>query len=65
MSENIIFLYVFFTGCVFTSWMWDSIDNIWFKVLNIVFGFLCGWLATPILIGRAIKQIKELKKLKK
>ena len=55
--EHIIFLYVFFTGCVYTSWMWDLKDDVWLKVLTIIFGFFLGWFATPILIGRAIKQI--------
>jgi len=55
--EHIIFLYVFFTGCVYTSWMWDLKDNIWLKVLTISFGFTMGWLVTPVLIGRAIKQV--------
>jgi len=54
--EHIIFLYMFFTGCVYTSWVWDSEDFIWLKVLNIIFGFSLGWFVTPILIGRAIKQ---------
>ena len=55
--EHVIFLYVFFTGCVYTSWLWDLKDCIWLKVLNIIFGFTLGWFVTPILIGRAIKQI--------
>ena len=57
MAENIIFLYVFFTGCIYTSWMLNLKENIWLKVLTIIFGFIFGWFATPILIGRAIKQI--------
>ena len=55
--EYIIFLYVFFTGCVYTSWLWDLKDSFWLKLLNILFGFINGWYITPILIGRAIKQI--------
>ena len=55
--ENIIFLYVFFTGCVYASWLWDSEDHFWLKFLNICFGFVNGWIATPILIGRMIAQI--------
>jgi hypothetical protein len=37
--------------------MWDLKEDVWFKVLTIIFGFFLGWFATPILIGRAIKQI--------
>ncbi len=55
--EHIIFLYVFFTGCIYTSWMWDSEDHFWLKFLSILVGFIYGWFATPILIGRAIKQV--------
>lgn len=55
--EHIIFLYVFFTGCVYTSWIWDLKDPFWLKLMNIYFGFVVGWFLTPILIGRAIKQI--------
>ena len=55
--EHIIFLYVFFTGCVYTSWLWDTTDKFFDGILNILFGFINGWYVTPILIGRAIKQI--------
>lgn len=55
--EHIIFLYVFFTGCVYISWMWDTKDTFWLKFMNICFGFISGWYVTPILIGRAIGQI--------
>lgn len=57
--EHIIFLYAFFTGCVYTSWMWelDLKTDIWIKVFNVIYGFVLGWLVTPVLIGRAIKQI--------
>jgi len=55
--EYIIFLYIFFTGCVYTSWMWDAKNDFCLKVLDILFGFLNGWYITPILIGRAIRQI--------
>ena len=55
--EHIIFLYVFFTGCVYTSWMWDTKDAFWLKFMNIFFCFIYGWFVTPILIGRTIKQI--------
>ena len=55
--EHIIFLYVFFTGCVYTSWLWDAKDHFWFKFMNICFGFIYGWIITPILIGRTIKQV--------
>lgn len=55
--EHIIFLYVFFTGCVYTSWMWDTTDHFWMKFMSICFGFITGWCVTPILIGRAIRQI--------
>ena len=52
--EHIIFLYVFFTGCVYTSWTWDTKDTFGIKIFIIIFGFISGWYATPILIGRAI-----------
>ena len=55
--EYIVFLYVFFTGCILTSWVWKKTDTFFDNLLNISFGFTCGWFATPILIGRAIKQI--------
>ena len=55
--EHIIFLYVFFTGCVFTSLLWDTTEHFVFKLAKICLGFLTGWYMTPILIGRAIKQV--------
>jgi len=55
--EHIIFLYIFFTGCVYTSWLWDTTDPFWLKFINICFGFINGWYVTPIIIGRAIAQI--------
>ena len=55
--EHIVFLYVFFTGCIFTSWLDEKIDTFFDTVLNILCGFIGGWLITPILIGKAIKQI--------
>lgn len=55
--ENIVFLYVFFTGCIFTSWLCETTDTFFDKVFNILCGFITGWLITPILVGRAIKQI--------
>ena len=54
--EHIIILYVFFTGCVYTSWLWDTTDPILVKFIGICYGFVEGWFMTPILIGRAIKQ---------
>lgn len=56
--ENIVFLYVFFTGCIFTSWLSDKTDTFFDRVFNILGGFIVGWLITPILIGRAIKKIE-------
>ena len=55
--ESIIFLYVFFTGCIYASWLWETTDIFFDKILNILFGFFAGWLITPILIGRALKKI--------
>jgi hypothetical protein len=55
--EYIIFLYIFFTGCIYTSWLWDLKEPFWFNFLNIFIGFVNGWYITPILIGRVIKQI--------
>jgi len=57
MVEIIIFLYVFFTGCVYTSWMWDKKYGFVINFLNIFFGFINGWYITPILIGRTIRKI--------
>ena len=59
--ENIVFLYVFFTGCIYTSFMWDSKEGILLKVLTTILGFSLGWFATPILIGRAINKIYKIK----
>ena len=33
---EIIFLYLFFTGCVYTAWLWDLKDPFWLKFLNIL-----------------------------
>ena len=55
--ENIVFLYVFFTGCICTSWLCETTDTFFDTVFKILCGFLAGWLITPILIGRAIKKI--------
>ena len=55
--EYIIFLYIFFTGCVSTAYVWETTDIFCFKLMNILFGFITGWFVAPILIGRAIKQI--------
>lgn len=55
--ENIVFLYVFFTGCILTSWLRETTDTFFDTVFNILCGFITGWLITPILIGRAIKKI--------
>lgn len=55
--ENIVFLYVFFTGCILTSWLCETTDTFFDRVFNILGGFIAGWLITPILVGRAIKQI--------
>lgn len=57
--EHIILLYFFFTGCVYTSYMWDLKENIWLKAITIILGFFFGWFATPLLIGRAIKRIRK------
>ena len=55
--EHIIFLYVFFTGCFYTSWLWDTTDSFWLKLVKIYSGFVTGWFLAPILIGRVIKQV--------
>ena len=55
--EYIIYLYIFFTGLVYASWMWETKDHFFLKFLGICIGFIYGWFATPLLIGRAIKQI--------
>ena len=53
----IIFLYVFFTGGIYTAWIWDTTDPFWLMFMNICFGFINGWYVTPIIIGMAIKKI--------
>ena len=55
--EHVLFLYVFFTGCVYTSYLWDTTDTFWLKFMSICVGFINGWYMTPILIGRMIAQI--------
>jgi hypothetical protein len=55
--EHIIFLYFFFTGCVYASWLWDTEDPFVVRLIKFVFGFIAGWFIIPILIGRVIKQI--------
>lgn len=54
---EIVLLYVFFSGLVYISWMYDSKDSLAIKIINVFFGFTCGWFVTPILIGRTIAQI--------
>ena len=54
---EIVLLYIFFSGLVYISWMYDSKDSIAIYIINVAFGFICGWFITPILIGRAIAQI--------
>ena len=57
--EHIIFLYIFFNGCVYTSWLWDTEDHFVAKFITTIFGFVMGWFITPILIGRVIKRIMD------
>lgn len=54
---EIVLLYIFFSGLVYISWMYDPKDSWAIIVLNVFFGFTCGWFVTPILIGRAIAQV--------
>lgn len=54
--ENIC-LYIFVTGLIYASWLYDSKDHFWIKFLNAIFGFVNGWYVTPIIIGRMIAQI--------
>ena len=54
---EVFILYFFISGLIYASWLWDSKDPFWLKFLNFLFGFINGWYITPILIGRAIKQI--------
>lgn len=54
---EIILLYVFFSGLIYISWMYDSKDSIAIIFFNVIFGFICGWFVTPIIIGRAFAQI--------
>ena len=57
--EQIVFLYIFFNGCVCTSWLWDTKDHFVEKFITIIYGFVIGWFITPILIGRVIKRIMD------
>lgn len=57
--EHIIFLYVFFTGCVYTSWLWNATDCSVDKFITIIIRFILGWFVTLILIGRVIKRIMD------
>ena len=61
METIIIFLYAFFTGCIYTSWLWDADDRLGIRLMNILFGFINGWYITPILIGRALTKIYDNK----
>ena len=54
--ELIIFLYVFFTGCIYASWLWDAENSFGIRLMSVLFGLIVGWWATPILIGRAIRE---------
>ena len=62
--ENIVFLYVFFTGCVYTSWLWETTNNFFDKILNILFGFINGWYITPILIGKVMAHLIDTLEVK-
>lgn len=55
--EKIIFLYIFFNGCVYTAWLWDTKAHFVEKFIITIFGFAMGWLVTPIIIGRVLKWI--------
>lgn len=55
--EHIIFLYIFFTGCISASWLYDAKDPFVVKFSCILCGLINGWLMTPVIIGRVIKQI--------
>lgn len=57
--EHIVFLYIFFNGCVFTSWLWDTKVHFVEKFITAIFGFVMGWFITPILIGRVLKRIMD------
>jgi hypothetical protein len=54
--ELIILLYMFFTGCIYASWLWDAEYPIGDKLLSILFGLIHGWIVTPILIGRVLRK---------
>ena len=60
---ELIVLYIFFTGLIYVSWRLNSEDPIWRTVLYTFFGFILGWIVTPILIGRAIRKIYKDKYL--
>ena len=61
MELIIILLYIFFTGCIFTCWLWNSKDHPGVKILNVIFGFITGWYMTPYLIGQALIKILNSK----
>ena len=54
---ELIILYIFFTGLIYVSYIWDSKDSTLDYVLNTIVGFIVGWFIIPILIGRVIKKI--------
>ena len=54
---EVFILYFFISGLIYASYLLDLKDPLWVEVLTILFGFIEGWLITPILIGRMIAQI--------
>ena len=53
---EIFILYFIVAGVIYASWLWDEKES-WFNWINVPFGLIYGWIITPILIGRALKQI--------
>ncbi len=49
-------LYFIVAGVIYASWLWEE-ENPCYNLVNILFGLIYGWIITPILIGRALKQV--------
>lgn len=58
--ELIMFLYLIFTGWIYASWIWSQEDNLVFKLLGVIWGFIHGWYVTPILIVLALKNFIKI-----
>lgn len=59
MELIIILLYMFVSGIIYISWLWNTEYSLMDKLMTIMFGFMGGWLITPILIGQALAKIYD------